>query len=305
MNCALATVDTIQNVLDIHDDDILAAATGLEGGCGGFGSTCGVITGGALSLALAVDKLNEDQNRPSIDDSIRLAGEYHRWFTDTFQTTFCAKRTGVDFHTLSGQLRYFIPGDRLARCFVHIGPAAAWLIDRIQKYSPSPPKARRASKKGHAPLSCAGSVLELVKKETGNLIPPHLARLSPVFDGGVGLSGGLCGAMAGALLAAHSRFGARIRRMSLARTTVGFIVGHYHLIRRPGASVPDPYAIGKEIVFRFRESTGSILCRDITERTFDTTDQLREYHAANQTCRDLLETSAGFALDIISRWESD
>ena len=130
MNCALATVDTLQRVLNLPDDDILAAATGFEGGCGGCGSTCGVITGGVLIMAQAADTLRGGEVIPSDDDLIHRSGEFSRCFLDTFGTTSCSERTGVDFHTLHGLLRYFLPGDRMLRCFSHIGPAAVSLVDR-------------------------------------------------------------------------------------------------------------------------------------------------------------------------------
>lgn len=305
MNCALAIVDTLQKALDLPDDDILAAATGFEGGCGGCGSTCGVITGGALVLAQAIDDRGKGESPPSDGDMIRSAGAYHRWFQDMFGTTLCAERTGVNFHSARGLLRYFLPGNRMARCFSHIGPAAAYLTDQIQRYTPGERRFEntKAGNDGSEIVHCAGSVLERLDGGVDGT-RQRLMRISAVFDGGVGLSGGLCGALAGALLAVNVRFGARVRRTSLIRTATDFVIGHMHLIRRPGVSLPDPYAIGKEIVTRFREVVGGVACRDITGRTFDTPEKLQEYHRTNKPCRTVFDISVGIAEDILSRWEN-
>jgi C_GCAxxG_C_C family probable redox protein len=305
MNCALATVDALQGILGLPDDEILAAATGFEGGCGGCGSTCGVITGGALVMAQAIDTRREGTDSPPCEEMIRRAGVYHRWFLDTFGTTLCAERTGVDFHSLRGLFRYFLPGNRMTRCFSHIGTSAAYLTDLIQEYSPDTrlPENTGAGEKSRKIVHCAGTVLERVDAGT-SAVPTRIGRIASVFDGGVGLSGGLCGALAGALLAVNVRFGARVRRTSLIQTAVDFVVGHMHLIRSPGASVPDAYAIGKEIVTRFREATGSVVCRDITGKTFHTPEELQAYHMTNEPCRTVFDTSVDLAEDILSRWES-
>ena len=305
MNCALAVVDTLQRVLDLPNDDILAAATGFEGGCGGCGSTCGVITGGALVLAQAIDEKRKVEGPSSNEDMIHHARAYHRWFRETFGTTLCAERTGVNFHSVGGQLRYFLPGNRMARCFSHIGPATAYLADVIQGFTPGERRSETtmAEKGGSEIVNCAGTVLERLDGGVDGT-RQRLIRISSVFDGGVGLSGGLCGALAGALLAVNFRFGARVRCISLIRTAADFVIGHMHLIRRPGASLPDPYAIGKEIVTRFRETAGGIACRDITGRTFDTPEKLQEYHLTNEPCRTVFDISVGLAEDILSRWEN-
>ena len=40
-------------MIDEQDDDILKAFTGLEGGVVASGSTCGVVSGGAMGLAIS------------------------------------------------------------------------------------------------------------------------------------------------------------------------------------------------------------------------------------------------------------
>ena len=100
-----------------QEDAILKACTGLEGGIVAAGSTCGVVTAGVLGLACdaAPDLLQGDTAAEKA--VMERAARYVRWFEDTYGSSFCRARTGVNFYSTAGQLRYLVPGD-LGKAFI-------------------------------------------------------------------------------------------------------------------------------------------------------------------------------------------
>jgi hypothetical protein len=106
-NCALASLEVFQDMIDRREDRVLKAFTGLEGGIVSSSSTCGMVTGGALGLALMHDNVLLDRGIAAESGVLSLIGEYIRWFKESFGSSFCRERSGVDFYTTMGQLRYF------------------------------------------------------------------------------------------------------------------------------------------------------------------------------------------------------
>jgi hypothetical protein len=80
-----------------REDRVLKAFTGLEGGIVASGSTCGVVTGGALGLVLMHDNLLQERGIAAEAGVMSLIGGYIRWFEETFGSSFCRERSGVDF----------------------------------------------------------------------------------------------------------------------------------------------------------------------------------------------------------------
>ena len=299
MNCALATIRAVQDIAGTRDDRILVSSTGLEGGVVASGSTCGVITGGALALAQLCDN---GGGGGSFDDAkiIEVVGEYVDWFSENFGTTSCGERSGVDFYEAGGQLRYFIPGDRLTRCMNHIGKAIEFLISHSKKIN-HPIKHQKDNHKSQKTRHCAAEVLSLVAKRTGD-IDPSILRASVVLDGGVGLRGGVCGALSGAIMAMNSRFGMNTRKSSYLENIRAFAVGHINLLIERPISMPEPFGIGKEIVRRFNDGARSLECREITGGSFSDFSDFQSFMSKSEKCRDLIDFSARLAIDAIERW---
>ncbi len=301
MNCALATIRAIQDIAGIKDDRILASATGLEGGVVASGSTCGVITGGALGMAMMFDESGGGGG--AFDDAVILesVGEYVDWFYENFNTTSCRGRSGVDFYKTSGQIRYFIPGDRLTRCLNHIGKAVEFLISHARGMALSKKHLKFDELVSPEPRHCATEVLSLVAKKTGN-IDPSLIRASVVLDGGVGLKGGVCGALSGAIMAMNSKFGMNPRKNLYIENVGAFAVGHINLLIERPIFMPEPFGIGREIVSRFRKRSRSLECRDITGRDFDYFSDFQSFMSRSEKCSDLIDFSAGLAINAIEEW---
>lgn len=267
---------------------MLKAVTGLEGGVVASGSTCGVVTGGALGLALLHEKDLAQGNEYAEMAVTDKARKYVEWFDLEFGTTICRERTGIDFYKPGGQLRYLLPGDRIARCLWHIGRAA----HKLNSLSGTGLSA--AVESIDVPTTgiphCAESVLRGVRERT-DIGDSLLERSSIVFDGGITLTGGICGALAGAIMAINLLLGKDIRNTRYRSTIKGFVTGHINLLVARPLTVPDPFSVGKEIVRDFREKTGTLDCRGITNREFTDWKDFIEYRGSSDVCSELIEFS--------------
>jgi C_GCAxxG_C_C family probable redox protein len=286
-------------MMDRKENLMLKAATGLEGGVVASGSTCGVITGGALGLALLHEKEIQEKGVSAEIAVHKLIGDYIKWFEGNFGSTLCRQRSGVDFYTKKGQLRYLLPGDRVCRCLWHIGKTMHHLYPYQEKYLPIGEVDKYKEKP--EPLHCAKAVLKGVRERTG-FGDASLENLSFVFDGGVGLTGGVCGALAGSILAINLFLGMNIRHMGYPKTIKGFFAGHLNLLKDKEISKPEPFAIGSAIVKRFRHKTGKMECREIIGKTFHGWDDFQKHMASSHECKDLIKFATDAASEAIDKW---
>ncbi|UCD85754.1 MAG: C_GCAxxG_C_C family protein [Deltaproteobacteria bacterium] len=284
-----------------REDTMLKAVTGLEGGVVASGSTCGVVTGGALALALMNDATLKEGDLPAERDLLTVSGDYLNWFTQHFGTTRCRDRTGIDFYKRTGQLRYLLPGDRVARCLFHIGRAVGALIPYIQKGLPPIDYSSQAEAQTE-PMHCARLVLESVREKTG-IGDRLLERSSIVFDGGVGLKGGICGALVGALMAVNILYGTNIRQMSYFRIVKAFLVGHQNLLADSTRGTPEAFGVGKNILQEFRHRAGATECREITDKAFGDWQDFQGYISTAEKCKDLISFAAEMASEAIEKWK--
>jgi len=151
------------------------------------GSTCGVITAGGLGLALLHDNLLQDRGTAAEAGVLSVVGDYFRWFEESFGSSLCKERTGINFYTALGQVRYFLPGGRVGKCLWHLRGAMRHLY-RYQTTDLPRSDMKQRELQGE-PIHCAGAVLRGINNSTG-IGDPLLERLSFIYDGGVGLQGG-------------------------------------------------------------------------------------------------------------------
>jgi len=298
LNCALASLEVFQNMTGRREDRVLKSCTGLEGGMVACGSTCGVVTGGALGLALMHEKALQDKGMSAEAGVLSLAGEYVRWFEKNFGSSTCRKRSGVDFYTPFGQLHYFFPGDRVGKCLWHIRGAMRHLNTYQEKDLPEIDLGPKKIK--GEPIHCARAVLRGIRDKTGTG-DQLLERLSFVFDGGVGLQGGVCGALAGAIMGINLLLGSNIRDTSFFQTVRAFVVGHLNLLLDKPIGNPEPFCVGKTIVQKFREKAGTIECRSITGKAFSDWNDFQEYISSSDICSGLIELATIEASNAIKR----
>jgi Putative redox-active protein (C_GCAxxG_C_C) len=244
----------------------------LEGGAVSMGSTCGVVSGGCLGLALShADELASD----SPEKAYAL---YTRWFELEFGGTLCRERSGVDLTTVGGLVNYLFTGKFLSRCVGHVGPAAEYLVELASKPLSSSPAAVQGL--------CAAPVITGIGEDTGRR-HELLETVSVALDGGIGLSGGLCGALAGALMQIGAVCGIDPRESIIRGTLLPFTVGHVNMYGRRRR--PELWSVGGPLARHFAREFGSMECRAITDRSFDSFEDLSEYMSGSETCARIKE----------------
>jgi C_GCAxxG_C_C family probable redox protein len=278
----LTTLEVFQEMTLKKDDVLLKATTGLEGGVVASGSTCGVVTGGALGLALAYDDQIREKGASAEAVLLTIVGAYVRWFEQNYKTSLCRERTGVNFYTLSGQIRYLIP-DKVIKCLSHISGAVRNLHGTASSLHP----VSDSNSYPHA-VHCARDVLRGIREQTGTGYP-LLERLSVVFDGGLGFQGQICGALAGAIMGINLLLGLDIRKVTYLKTLDVFLFGHIDLLMKKPANKKGTFAVGKEIVKKFKDESGTLECKDITGRTFAGWDDFQGYICTSEKCQRLIK----------------
>jgi len=268
-----------------QEDMVLRSVTGLEGGLVACGSTCGVVTGGALGIALMRMK-DVDGEKEAEQQAVMIeAREYVEWFHKNFRTTLCRERTSADFYKAKGQLRYFLP-DGVGKCLWHSGKASSRL--KFMSTTPLDVSSKNTNDPKSESIHCATKVLEGVHASCG-VGDVLLEKIAFVLDGGVALSGGLCGAMAGAVMAANLVFGWDIRKMSYPKTIKEFVRGHVNLLRKYPSGKPETFAIGKDIMNHLRSKEPILECSRITGRSFSGWDDFQVYIQSSIQCQDLIK----------------
>ncbi|NOQ66075.1 MAG: hypothetical protein GQ556_02510 [Desulfobacterales bacterium] len=268
------------------EDNLLKAFTGLESGVVATGSTCGVVTGGAMGLALSHHDEITEKGIPAQAGLLTLIGDYVNWFEKNFGSSFCRDRSGVDWNTTMGQLRYFVPGDKVGKCLWHIRGAMRHL--HSYRHKELPIMELESGQRQDEPIHCAQLVLNGINEQTGignNL----LEQLSFVFDGGVGLQGGVCGALTGAIMGLNLAIGMNVRDMNYFDIIRAFAVGHKNLLTNKPAVKPEPFSLGKEIVENFKEEAGAIECQAITGKKFSGWSDFQNFISSSDKCFELIE----------------
>jgi len=281
-----------------REDRLMKALTGMEGGVVASGSTCGVVTGGSLGLALMHDNVLKESGIAAEVGVLSLIGEYIRWFEDSFGSSFCRERTGVDFYTTTGKLRYFFPGHRIGKCLWHIRCASRYLYTHKEKDLPEMevwPKEIQ-----NEPIHCAKAVLKGIRNRTG-IGDPLLERLSFIFDGGVGLQGGVCGALAGAVLGINLLLGMNILDTTYFQRLKASFIGHVNLVLDKPIGDPEPFGAGKNIVQRFRKKAGATECRTIVGKEFSDWTDFQKHISFSDKCAGLIDLAATEATNVIQR----
>jgi hypothetical protein len=144
------------------------------------------------------------------------------------------------------------------------------------------------------PIHCATQVLKGIKEQTG-VANKKLEELSFIFDGGVGLQGGVCGALAGAIMGINNLVGMNVRENSYFQNVKAFTIGHYNLLREKQIESPEPFNVGKQVVGKFRKETGNLECKAITGMSFSTFDEFQNYIQSSKKCAQLIELATNEA----------
>jgi C_GCAxxG_C_C family probable redox protein len=142
--------------------------------------------------------------------------------------------------------------------------------------------------KQNKPIHCAQQVLKGIKEKTG-IGDDLLEQLSFVFDGGIGLQGGACGALAGAIMGVNLLIGMNVRDMKYSEVLKAFVIGHKNLLTDKPVEKPEPFNVGKEIVKNFKEEAGAIECQTITGQRFSDWSDFQDFISSSDKCSGLIE----------------
>lgn len=174
----------------------------------------------------------------------------------------------------------------MARCFGHMRGA----VQHLYGYpSTDLPKIAPVAENGRTrPVHCARAVLQGITDRTGVGHPP-LERISVVLDGGVGLQGGVCGALTGAILGLGLVVGRDIRATNMLQNLQASVVCHINLLLDHPIGTDEPFGVGRPVVERFRAEAGDTACRSITGKRFDNWSDFQRYLATADTCHHLID----------------
>jgi Putative redox-active protein (C_GCAxxG_C_C) len=292
MNCSQATLSTVADGTGIDDRGTVKAAHPFEGGALDRGSTCGVVSGGCLAIALANEAGLASGDPRRRDDVYCQLKQYTTWFERSFGSTLCRERIGTPLTTPGGIATYLFSGRVYTRCARHAGPAAERLVRQLSCRCDSPDPGGGSIRSGF----CAGPVLRRIRMETGGG-DELLEVISVGLDGGVGLSGGLCGALSGALLAFGATWGIDPGVTGLRGTFRSFFENEYNGVKH--ADGPGLWSAGR-IIERFRKEFGSLECHDIA-RPFDSVEELETFMGSSSTCDKALDWCAAEGSVLIGR----
>lgn len=262
----------------------------------GCGSTCGVVTGGVSGIGSLMASRTGTTSK-SLETRIHeMSYSYVTWFESRFGTCLCRERVQVDFATLPGILRYFIPGIKLLKCLHHIGIAVEFLDRMIRQETvgeavTAGPEPARASQPEEPHCAC-GVLRDLETVDASSL--QHLVHAATGLMGGTACSGGACGALLGSFLAMGLEFGYDPRSMGLFKITRAFIRGHGNLLKhetfaeRTPAHVPvEAFARSRYLADGFRKHFGSLDCREITGRRFSSPAEVRSFLRESTVCNEI------------------
>jgi hypothetical protein len=255
---------TLAGYLHLPDPHLEKAVAALSGGGLGGGSTCGLLSGGCLAIVAGhmADILSCEGKA---EDLYLRTRQFASWFEQNFGGTLCREIIGKGIDSGGGTATWLLKGKALGCCPYLAGRAdakAAELMDRpLDAERPSSIDRRLATRGGY----CASQVLAGIRADTG-YGSLYLEQLSMALDGGVGLSGGLCGALAGAIMALSY-----------------------------GRAFPSRAGLMTE----FKQRFGSLECVDLTARTFADGGELAAFMSKAEKCAEVKEWCRRQATGII------
>ncbi|MDD3888414.1 MAG: C-GCAxxG-C-C family protein [Syntrophomonadaceae bacterium] len=145
-------------------------------------------------------------------------------------------------------------------------------------------KAREAAKKNfRAGLNCSESVYAALV-EVGLIdFPPETVSMATAFGGGIGLTGGVCGALVAAIMGVSSVHGRRNPLEGTQKEIIDKLYGN-----------PGLYRFFNQIPHRFEEQYGSTLCSDLNK---DYPEWINKERFRN--CMKMVVECAGIAVEFV------
>lgn len=291
INCNQATLSAQRDLLGTTLPMLLKANSHLEGGCFSHGSTCGVVSGGCLALALRHLGDLREGDPAKIASFLELTKEFTSWFAASFGSTICRERIGCRFTTPGGMARYALEG-RFLRCLVHAGKAARFLAKLEERHL------KKAEHGGSSEaFHCSLEVLRRLREASG-AGDDSFEALYICMDGGVGLSGGLCGAAAAGMLPLGWFHGLDPEEIGLAANFAAFIRGHFNMFK--SREKRELFSLGARFIRGWLNEFGSLECRELAGRRFGSWPELASFAGEAEVCAKAREYAVSAAMMLLS-----
>jgi C_GCAxxG_C_C family probable redox protein len=272
----------------LENRKILKAATGLGGGIGHEGDTCGALTGGVLSLGLY--HRDNDCNRLWPD-----CIEYYRRFNTRFGSSKCRDITGIKFKEGYDIRRFLLKGMKCLRLVYTSIESIFDIVEMAERKSPSKGTYQVRPPFDIKKFYCAGTVLSHIESRLNLNIGP-ISRIARGFSGGIAFQGDICGAFMGGVLALGMMYGTDLRRTQHSRLFRAGLVAmkegsrvfqneHLHPSFKTSLRVGMLY---KKFVSQF----GSADCIDILGKVSRSKNR--------DSCEEVARSAAQLALDLMS-----
>ena len=285
---------------EINHDDLIMALTGLAGGILNNGSTCGVVIGGAISSAMIRDK--ELAGQWTLEDEIQLLGEIKEnisWFENEFGTSLCRERAELNYQRIT--VLGLLNPQKAKGCVARADKSMAYFVekynsDKKRPHPSLPPKGEGTASpslvsgrgaRGEGNEHCAQKILKEVREKTG-IGNEELERISVALDGGMGLSGGGCGALSGALMALGLKYA-----LDPKNTEPDKLKNIYK------AMDSKFFSMARILVSKFIKNFEYLECSRITGKSFDNWGEFCEFRNAS-SCDKLNEFLVQKTIEIIN-----
>ena len=302
-NCSAATMIMCQKMMKLDEDIAHKAVQGFEGGILGCGSTCGVALSGALGLGLFNDDLLQNEDIKIDEQIIHQVGKYIQLYEKKANTTLCRKRSNVDFWSRWGNIKYLVFPNNTIRCAVSISDSVKNIFDLKEEKIL---EGQTSSLKNNTEtFHCAKSVLKGVRKNTG-IGNDLIERISIVLDGGVGLQGGACGALTGAIMAVNMIMGLNMNNESLKGSIKAYFGARiFHYLKTKEASESTYTDLLLDYIKLFKKQYKSIECNKITNTRFTDWDSFQNHIKSSNNCKEIVQFSINAISEILIQLKND
>lgn len=269
----------MQDLLGLRDSNRIKAAAGLAGGIGHEGAVCGIVTGGALALALAAGQTGEDQAAITAR-GCELVNRYVQRFSQTNGSVLCRDIARTDFTNDGAIRRYILTRSRV--CIKAASRAAADMVGMIEATQQFPGErySRLNDKFFQSDFHCAYAVVNRSSEllTLNQMIGPNI--LIPL-NGGIGYSGGACAALLGGCIAIGLAAGGDTSETGMAssmkRIILTLISGASAFSRTDLSPANDALLRCSKLFRWFENKFGSSLCRELTKVNFDNPERANQY----------------------------
>ena len=302
-HCAQATLHNIHNLIGLDDiEELIIATSGLAGGIGHQGATCGILTSGALVLEIAGKHLQEDEQDRAVRSSMDV-NDFVQKFKKQVGSSQCDRITEVDFKNDSQVRRYALVG--AVQCLKHMAQGSAMIADILNRshHSPAPIFYKLHRWFSDNGFHCAQFTIRRVLEEIKST-PRFPVNMFIPLNGGIGYSGDSCSALLGGCLAiglirggdsSQGGIPAQLHRMAKMVTQGSAAFKNVNL--SPSA---DPLVQSSELFSWFKERFSTHLCCKITDTDFLNAKQAEQFFSGDAVsrCKAIAEEAALKTLEL-------